>query len=78
MLKPIERNPRPASPVRPNPDPEFQAAVRRALAARSAAEGRPPESHGYETAGQVRPGDALERLVGPDGFRTTASSAIPT
>jgi hypothetical protein len=66
MLKPIERNPRLASPIRPNPDPEFQAAVQRALAARAAAEGRPPESHGYETAGQVRPGDALERLVGPD------------
>ncbi|WP_342236729.1 hypothetical protein [Inquilinus sp. OTU3971] len=67
MLKPIERNPRPANPVRPNPEPDFQAAVQRALAARAAAEGRPPESHGYETAGQVRPGDALERLVGPDG-----------
>ena len=67
MLKPIERNPRPANPVRPNPEPDFQAAVQRALAARAAAEGRPPKSHGYETAGQVRPGDALERLVGPDG-----------
>lgn len=66
MLKPIERNPRLASPILPKPDPEFQAAVQRALAARAAAEGRPPESHGYETAGQVRPGDALERLVGPD------------
>jgi hypothetical protein len=68
MLKPIERNPRPASPVRPNPDPAFQAAVRRALAARSAAEGRPPESHGYETAGQVRPGDDLVQLVGTNGI----------
>lgn len=67
MLKPIERNPRPANPVRSDTDPEFQAAVQRALAARATAEGRPPESHGYETAGQVQPGDALERLVGPDG-----------
>ncbi|WP_225768319.1 hypothetical protein [Inquilinus sp. Marseille-Q2685] len=67
MLKPIERTPRPANPVRPNTDPEFQAAVRRALAARATAEGRPPESHGYETAGQVRPGDDLIRLVGTDG-----------
>ena len=77
MLKPIERNPRPASPVRPSPDPEFQAAVRRALAARSAAEGRPPESHGYETAGQVQPGDALERLVGPDGVPNNGQFSDP-
>ena len=77
MLKPIERNPRTASPVRPSPDPEFQAAVRRALAARSAAEGRPPESHGYETAGQVQPGDALERLVGPDGVPNNGQFSDP-
>jgi hypothetical protein len=67
MLKPIERNPRPVNPIRPSTDPGFQAAVRRALAARAAAEGRPPESHGYETAGQVRPGDTFSQLVGPDG-----------
>ncbi|MGO1078021.1 hypothetical protein [Inquilinus sp. CA228] len=77
MLKPIERNPRPANPVRPNPEPDFQAAVQRALAARAAAEGRPPESHGYETAGQVRPGDALERLVGPDGVSNNGQFADP-
>lgn len=68
MLKPIERNPRPVTPVRPGTDPDFQAAVRRALAARATAEGRPPESHGYETAGEVRPGDTLTGLVGPDGI----------
>lgn len=77
MLKPIERNPRSANPVRPNPEPDFQAAVRRALAARSAAEGRPPESHGYETAGQVRPGDALERLVGSDGVPNNGQFGNP-
>ncbi|WP_343713704.1 hypothetical protein [Inquilinus sp.] len=67
MLKPIERGPRPVNPILPGTNPDFQAAVRRALAARAAAEGRPPESHGYETAGQVQPGDTLDGLVGPDG-----------
>ena len=77
MLKPIERNSRPVNPVRPGTDPDFQAAVRRALAARAAAEGRPPESHGYETAGEVRPGDALERLVGPDGVANNGQFQDP-
>ncbi|WP_026873529.1 hypothetical protein [Inquilinus limosus] len=77
MLKPIERNPRPANPVRPNTDAEFQAAVQRALEARAAAEGRPPESHGYETAGQVQPGDGLIRLVGTDGVANNGQFADP-
>ncbi|MFE0754846.1 hypothetical protein ACFW16_12905 [Inquilinus sp. NPDC058860] len=77
MLKPIERNPRPASPVRPNTDREFQAAVQRALEARAAAEGRPPESHGYETAGQVQPGDGLIRLVGADGVANNGQFPDP-
>ncbi|MGK9170773.1 hypothetical protein KXR53_31040 [Inquilinus limosus] len=77
MLKPIERTQRPANPVRPNTDAEFQAAVQRALAARAAAEGRPPESHGYETAGQVQPGDGLIRLVGTDGVANNGQFPDP-
>jgi hypothetical protein len=77
MLKPIERNPRPVTPVRSGTDPDFQAAVRRALAARATAEGRPPESHGYETAGEVRPGDTLTGLVGPDGVASNRQFPDP-
>lgn len=78
MLKPIERTPpRPANPVRRDPDPQFQASVQRALAARAAAENRPPESHGYETAAQVRPGEGLVRLVGTDGVANNGQFTDP-
>ena len=78
MVKPVERYQRPSNPIQPNiGDAAFQAAVRRALAARAAAEGRPPESHGYETAGVVQPGDALLQLVGAKGVADNGQFSDP-
>jgi hypothetical protein len=73
---PVHRE-QPAPPPPPPPPPEqpaaFDQAVGDAQAQRAAVEGRPPETHGYETAERVGPGDSIEGLAvehGADPRRT--------
>lgn len=66
----VHREPPPSAPP-PPPPPEqpaaFDQAVADAQARRATVEGRPPESHGYETAVRARPDDSIEGIAAAHG-----------
>jgi hypothetical protein len=74
---------REAPPPPPPPPPEengapFNQAVQDAQAQRAAVEGKPPESHGYETAVPVGPGGSIEGTAlqhGADPQQTVEANA---